>query len=300
LRGRIQQVAQSDARVLIRGESGTGKELVAQAIHGASGRADRPFVALNCAAIPGELIESELFGHTKGAFTGATNARAGVFEAAHGGTLFLDEVGDMPLPAQAKLLRVLENQKVTRLGSHREIHVDVRVLSATHRDLKAMSADESFREDLYHRLHVVPVDVPALRERLEDVPLLAEHFLAREIAIQKLPRRRFSPAALKLLGRYSWPGNVRELRNFVERLAILAVDETIDESFISSELPGAEGESVPTLKESVALAERRAILAALRGAGGNVAEAARRLGLERSHLYKKAKALGIQLGERDA
>lgn len=299
LRQRIQQVGQSDARVLIRGESGTGKELVAQAIHAASARCDKPFIALNCAAIPAELIESELFGHTKGAFTGATSARAGVFEAANGGILFLDEVGDMPLPAQAKLLRVLENQTVTRLGSHREIKVDVRVLSATHRDLKRMSSEQSFREDLYHRLHVVPVDVPALRDRLEDVSLLAEHFLAREIAIQKLPRRRFASAALKALGRYSWPGNVRELRNFVERLAILAVDETVDEAFVISELPSAEGEAVPTLKESVALAERRAIVSALRGAAGNVAEAARRLGLERSHLYKKAKALGLQVGERD-
>ncbi len=298
LRQRISQVAPTESRVLIQGESGSGKELVARAIHEASTRSSRPFLPVNCAAIPGELIESELFGHARGAFTGATTARAGVFETAHRGTLFLDEIGDMPLSMQSKLLRVLETGEVTRVGTTRAALVDVRVLAATHRNLVRAVETETFRSDLYHRLHVVPLQVPPLRDRLEDVQQLASHFLQIEIHRQKLTSRRFSSGALQRLGRHTWPGNVRELRNVVERLAILSTSEVIDEDFVAEELVSTgEIEAGHTLKDVVAGAERRAIRAAVRGAGGNVSEAARRLGLERSHLYKKAKSLGLDLGE---
>jgi len=296
LRERIAQVAPTAARVLISGESGTGKELIAQALHSGSARAKRPFLTVNCAAVPAELIESELFGHVRGAFTGAASARAGVFEDADGGTLFLDEIGDMPLPMQAKLLRVLESGELTRVGSTRAIKVDVRVIAATHRELAGAVREGAFREDLYHRLHVIPIHAPPLRERAEDIPLLAEHFLEQEVARQKLPPRSFSAGALRALGRHAWPGNVRELRNFVERLAILSRSERISESAVLADLPmGSADETLLTLKESVEQAEREAIETALRGAQGNVSEAARRLGLERSHLYKKARALGLEL-----
>ena len=298
LRDRIAQVGPTDASVLVQGESGSGKELVARALHRASRRADGPFLALNCAAVPEELIESELFGHTRGAFTGATTARAGVFEAAGGGTLLLDEIGDMPAPMQAKLLRVLETHEVTRVGSHESVRVDVRVLAATHRDLAESAREGGFREDLFHRLNVVPLRVPALRERPEDLPLLATTFLERAVQRQQLGARSFTAGALQRLGRHDWPGNVRELRNLVERLAILSPGERIDEDFVAGELPGTSGGgtvATTTLKDVVAEAERRAIAAAVRGAGGNVAEAARRLGLERAHLYKKARALGVSL-----
>ncbi len=299
LRERISQVAPTQARVLIQGESGTGKELIAKALHSGSPRRERPFLALNCAAIPAELIESELFGHVRGAFTGATTARAGAFESADGGTLFLDEIGDMPLTMQAKLLRVLESGEVCKVGSSRVKTLDVRVLAATHRDLREAVREGSFREDLYHRLQVVPLFAPPLREHMEDLPLLAEHFLALEVARQKLPPRRFAAGALRALGRYDWPGNIRELRNMVERLAILSTSESIQESAVLSALgtESATGEEGTSLRSLVEEAERRAILRALRGAQGNVSEAARRLGLERSHLYKKARALGLSLGK---
>jgi DNA-binding NtrC family response regulator len=300
LRERIAQVGPTQARVLIVGESGTGKELIAQALHESSSRAERSFLPVNCAAIPAELIESELFGHVRGAFTGATTARAGVFETAHGGTLFLDEIGDMPAPLQAKLLRVLETGEVTRVGTNRAVRVDVRVVAATHQDLGDAVETGRFREDLYHRLNVVPLTAPPLRDRAEDIPQLAEFFLAREVREQKLGARRFSPEALRRLGRHSWPGNVRELRNLVERLAILCRTSTIDADLVAAELPierNDAGEST-TLRAVVEEAERRAIQAAIRGASGNVSEAARRLGLERSHLYKKARSLGIPLAER--
>jgi two-component system nitrogen regulation response regulator NtrX len=300
LRARIDQVGPTEARVLITGESGTGKELVARAIHARSRRADGPLLAVNCAAVPGELIESELFGHVRGAFTGATAPRTGVFEAATGGTLFLDEIGDMPLSMQAKLLRVLETSEITRVGTSRCTRVDVRAIAATHRDLAAAVRAGSFRDDLLHRLNVFPLHVPPLRERAQDVALLAERFLREEVVRQKLGRRHFSSQALQRLGRYGWPGNVRELRNIVERLAILSTQETIDAALVDSELPpiGADGAAAASnlLRDAVEAAERRAILAAVRGAGGNITEAARRLGLERSHLYKKAKALRIDLG----
>jgi anaerobic nitric oxide reductase transcription regulator len=284
--------------VLVLGESGSGKELVASALHRGSRRSERAFVAVNCAAIPESLIESELFGHVRGAFTGAVGARAGKFEAADGGTLFLDEIGDMPPAAQAKLLRVLETREVSRVGSNEARRVDVRVIAATHRDLLEHAREGAFREDLYHRLNVVPIEVPPLRDRTEDVPGLADLFLERAVARQGLGPRRLSSAARQRLGRYDWPGNVRELKNLVERLAIVSPHETIDDEQVESELPDdrTAPESVPaTLREIVADAERRAIERAVTGAGGNVAEAARRLGLERAHLYKKARALGVSL-----
>ena len=304
LRAKIEQIAPTEARVLVMGESGTGKELVARALHQRSRRSAGAFLAVNCAAVPAELIESELFGHVKGAFTGATSARTGVFEAANGGTLFLDEIGDMPLPMQAKLLRVLETGEFARVGSSRAQRSDVRVIAATHRDLAAAVRTGDFREDLLHRIHVVPLLVPPLRERAEDIALLAQRFLQQEVARQKLPPRRLTADALQQLGRYRWPGNVRELRNMVERLAILAPAEVIDAEFVAAELPIDLHAAAATtagdgtlLKDAVDAAQRRAILAAVRGAGGNIAEAARRLGVERSHLYKKARTLGIELGE---
>jgi DNA-binding NtrC family response regulator len=300
LRDRIAQVAPTDAFVLVQGESGTGKELVARALHRASRRAESSFLAVNCAAIPDDLIESELFGHTRGAFTGATTARAGVFEAASGGTLFLDEIGDMPLPMQAKLLRVLETGELTRVGSNTMVRVDVRVIAATHRDLQRATAEGEFRGDLYHRLNVVPLRVPPLREHAEDVPVLARTFLERVVLRQQLGPRSFTQGALQVLGRHAWPGNVRELRNLVERLAILNTAERIEAEAVQAEL-AQEGDVLPasptSLREIVAECERRAIESAVRGAGGNVAEAARRLGLERAHLYKKARALGVSLRE---
>jgi DNA-binding NtrC family response regulator len=298
LQQRIGQVAPTDATVLILGESGSGKELVARQVHRQSRRAEATFLALNCAAIPAELIESELFGHMKGAFTGAVADRAGVFEAADRGTLFLDEIGDMPLPAQAKLLRVLETGEFVPVGGTASRQSDVRVVAATHRDLEARAADGEFRQDLLHRLNVVPMEVPSLRDRLDDIPLLAEAFLAQAIARQRLPERRFTADGLKVLGRYPWPGNVRELRNLVERLAILATGDRIDAAFVEGELAGGVTDSgAATLRSIVERCERDAITAAVRGSHGNVAEAARRLGLERAHLYKKARALGLTLRE---
>ena len=298
LQQRIRQVAPTDATVLILGESGSGKELVARQLHRLSRRSDGAFLALNCAAIPAELIESELFGHVKGAFTGAVADRAGVFESADQGTLFLDEIGDMPLPAQAKLLRVLESGEFTPVGGTRPRRSDVRVIAATHRDLEAHVTEGQFRQDLMHRLNVVPMEVPALRERLEDIPLLAGAFLEQAVARQRLAPRRFTADGLQALGRHDWPGNVRELRNLVERLAILATASSIDAEFVQSELasPGA-GMDGSSLRSIVEQCERDAITAAVRGAQGNVAEAARRLGLERAHLYKKARSLGLNLRE---
>jgi two-component system nitrogen regulation response regulator NtrX len=284
------------ARVLIQGEHGTGKELVARALHAASPRRAGAFVAVNCAAIPDELIESELFGHERGAFTGATQARRGRFEEAHGGTLFLDEVGDLSPRAQTKLLRVLQENELTRVGGNRAIKVDVRVIAATNRDLaQAVKADE-FREDLYFRLAVIPVTVPPLRERTEDIALLVEHFaaqLARETARKP---RSFAPGALDLLRGHSFPGNVRELRNLVERLVIMSPGAGIGPEDVGAVLPrvdtgaGAAGR----LSDAVREFEKQQIEAALRAEGGNVTRAAMRLGLERSHLYKKMRKLGWQ------
>jgi two-component system nitrogen regulation response regulator NtrX len=306
LLAQIARAGPSSARVLIQGEHGTGKELVARALHAASPRRAGPFVAVNCSAIPEELIESELFGHERGAFTGATQSRRGRFEEAHGGTLFLDEVGDLSPRAQTKLLRVLQESELTRVGGNRPIRVDVRVIAATNRDLAAAIRGGSFREDLYFRLAVIPLTVPPLRERREDIAALVEHFatqIARETARRPRP---FAPAALELLRRYAFPGNVRELRNLVERLIIMAPGERIGADQVRAVLPGAAAAAAaaaggePRLGEAVREFERRQIEAALEAEGGNMTRAAARLGLERSHLYKKMRKLGWPPESREA
>jgi two-component system nitrogen regulation response regulator NtrX len=284
----------SGARVLIQGEHGSGKELVARALHASSPRRAMPFVAVNCSAIPEELFESELFGHEKGAFTGASQARRGRFEEAHGGTLFLDEVADLSTRAQTKLLRVLQEGELTRVGGTRAIRVDVRVVSATNRDLAAAVESGGFREDLYFRLAVIPIAVPPLRERIDDLPLLVERFVAelsREMARRPGP---FTPEALDALRRYPFPGNVRELRNLVERLIIMHPGGRIGPDQVRAVLPasGEAGAAPAPLADAVREFERRQIEAALAAEGGNMTRAAARLGLERSHLYKKLRALG--------
>jgi len=290
----VERAGASHARVLIQGEHGTGKELVARALHAAGPRRERPFVAVNCAAIPEELIESELFGHERGAFTGATQARRGHFEEAHGGTLFLDEVGDLSARAQTKLLRVLQEGELTRVGGSRAIKVDVRVVAATNRDLTERVRAAEFREDLYFRLAVIPITVPPLRERAEDIPLLVEHFAARLAPETGGRPRRFAPGAVERLALHPFPGNVRELRNLVERLLIMAPGAVIGVEQVAAALPrpGAAPAAPGRLSESMRDFERRQIEEAIQAAGGNVTQAAARLGLERSHLYKKMKKLG--------
>ena len=296
----VRRAGASIARVLIQGEHGTGKELVARALHAAGPRHAQPFVAVNCAAIPEDLIESELFGHEKGAFTGASQARRGRFEEAHGGTLFLDEVGDLSARAQTKLLRVLQEGELTHVGGNRTIRVDVRVISATNRDLPARVREGSFREDLYFRLAVIPITVPPLRERLEDVPALVTHFAAAIAREAGLPERRFGEGAIRLLATHDYPGNVRELRNLVERLLIMSPGGMVGPESVRAMLSpraaaaAAGSPSGPTLAESVRELERGIIEEALRASGGRVTDAAARLGLERSHLYKKMRRLGLR------
>jgi len=295
LLGEIELAAPTSARVLIQGEHGTGKELVAAALHAASPRRAMPFVAVNCAAIPEELIESELFGHERGAFTGATQARRGRFEEAHGGTLFLDEVGDLSARAQTKLLRVLQEGEFQRVGGNRTVKVDVRVIAATNRNLEERCRSGAFREDLYFRLAVVPVVTPPLRERVEDIAALVEHFAAQVAAETTGRPRRFTAAALDLLRSYSFPGNVRELRNLVERLAIMTPSGSVGSDAVLRVLPSlaAAPDEGRRLADAVEIFERAQIGAALLASGGNVARAAARLGLERSHLYKKMRKLGL-------
>jgi DNA-binding NtrC family response regulator len=297
----VDRVAPTESRVCIMGETGTGKELVARAVHDRSPRRERSFVTVNCAAVPAELIESELFGHEKGSFTGAAARHLGKFEQAHGGTLFLDEIGDMPPAMQAKLLRVLEEGELERIGGERPVVVDTRVIAATHRDLESLTRKGSFREDLYHRIFVFPIAMPPLRERGDDVPLLAEHF-AKLVADQNNWKPRgFQPDALDELIGYHWPGNVRELRNLVERLLLLT-DAAVDAATVRQVLPGRSsgtGSHVATgsgtLAERVASFEREIVLGELAAHEYRVAETARALGLERSHLYKKCQQLGIDL-----
>ena len=292
---RVEKVAATPARVLITGENGTGKELVARAIHRGSPRAKRPFVEVNCAAIPSELIESELFGHMKGSFTGAVADRAGKFEQADGGTLFLDEIGDMSLTAQAKVLRVLQDGVVTRIGGSKQIQVDVRVLAATNKDLEAEIAGGRFREDLYYRLNVVPITVPPLRERREDVEQLVIHFLRQLAARDGLPARDITDDALSRLAELDWPGNVRELRNTVERLVILASAPTISVADVDRLVgrrtvePTGLGNLIDctTYEEFKQAAERAFLVAKLRAFDWNVSETARALDMPRSNLYKK-------------
>ena len=301
LREQIELAGNSNASVLILGERGTGKELVASAIHAASSRADGQLEKLNCAAVPEGLIESELFGHEAGAFTGATKQRHGKFERASGGTLFLDEVGDMSPQMQAKLLRVLQEGEIERVGATTTIEVDVRVVAATNKSLQAEIEAGRFRPDLFDRLNVVPLKIPALRERIADVPLLAEHFLALACEVHDRPEKVITPGAMRLLEGYAYPGNVRELRNLIERLVILTPDKTITEAHARALLPIGTGETVSSyfrpetpLREMVEAAERDLIGRALEFRDGHVTKTAADLGLERSHLYKKMRALGIR------
>lgn len=322
----VRRVAPTNGRVLITGESGTGKELVARAIHRESSRSDKPMIKVNCAAIAHSLIESELFGHEKGSFTGALKQRQGMFERADGGTLFLDEIGELSLDVQAKLLRALQNGEIQRVGGEKVINVDVRLLAATNRNLKEMTETGEFREDLYYRLNVVTLDLPALRERRSDIHILAEHFLTDAVQEHSLGERTFSPQAIAQLEAYDWPGNIRELRNLVERTAILS-EETGIESIedlpsakvgVSNEFEAsaihqgsAKDPGDQTLGSNVAgefafgcnmaswqdfheAAGRSYLKFILRRAGGNVSEAARLLCLERAYLHRLMKKLGVQ------
>jgi two-component system nitrogen regulation response regulator NtrX len=297
----IAKVGPTSARVLITGENGTGKELVARALHEASPRRDRAFVEVNCAAIPSELIESELFGHMKGSFTGAFADRAGKFEQADGGTLFLDEVGDMSLSAQAKLLRVLQEGVVTRIGGAKTIQVDVRVLAATNKDLEGEIAEQRFREDLLYRLNVVPIEVPALRDRLADVPALVAHFAERLASSAGVPGKKFSDEAVARLQARSWPGNIRELRNAVERALILASGKVVTGGDIERLLPTGEGALAlasaagggPSFEDFKQDAEKHFLAQQLRLRDWNVSETARALKMPRSNLYKKIERYGL-------
>jgi two-component system nitrogen regulation response regulator NtrX len=302
----VEQVAASETRVCIRGETGTGKELIARTLHEKSPRRGESFVSLNCAAIPAELMESELFGHEKGSFTGAAARHVGKFEHAHRGTLFLDEIGDMPLPMQAKLLRVLEEGEIERVGGGSPFAVDVRVIVATHRNLEEQVRQGAFREDLYHRVFVFPIVLPPLRERREDIRVLAEHFV-RQLAEQNHWKpKSFSPEAFEALERYAWPGNVRELRNVIERVLLYAAGDIVEVATVERALPqggaassagglpaGAFAEG--TLAQRVEGFERETLLAELKRNRHHMTNTARALGLERSHLYKKCQQLGIDL-----
>lgn len=297
----VERVAASESRVCILGETGTGKELVARTLHERSPRSAGPFVTLNCAAVPAELIESELFGHEKGSFTGAAARHTGKFEQAEHGTIFLDEIGDMPLSMQAKLLRVLEEGEVERIGGDKPISVDVRVLVATHRNLEILVREGKFRQDLFHRVYVFPLILPPLRERREDIPALVEHFARQVCAQNNWKPLLFAPEAIEALAANPWPGNVRELRNVVERLMLLATEGEVTSVTVRSALPSfptnppSVGAGAGLLAERVQSFEREAILAELKRSNYHITNAAKSLGLERSHLYKKAEQLGIDI-----
>ncbi|HXX43531.1 MAG TPA: sigma-54 dependent transcriptional regulator [Candidatus Acidoferrales bacterium] len=304
----VEHVAASETRVCIRGETGTGKELIARTLHEKSTRRDEPFVSLNCAAIPAELMESELFGHEKGSFTGAAARHIGKFELAHRGTLFLDEIGDMPLAMQAKLLRVLEEGEIERVGGGSPFAVDVRVVVATHRNLEEQVKQGTFREDLYHRVFVFPIMLPPLRERREDIRVLAEHFVRQLSEQNHWKPKAFSAEAIAALEAYAWPGNVRELRNVIERVLLYATGETIEAATVQRALPqgvargaavggnGAAAASAEgTLAQRVECFERETLLAELKRNRNHMTNTAKALGLERSHLYKKCQQLGIDL-----
>lgn len=297
----IGTVAPTEATVLITGESGTGKELVARALHQASARASRPMVTVNCAALAENLLESELFGHEKGSFTGADKRRDGRFVQADGGTLFLDEIGEMPLSLQAKLLRALQQGEVQRVGSDTPIHVDVRVLAATNRDLRKEAMEKRFREDLYFRLNVISIEVPALRQRVDDIPILAAYFLQRFSQRNHKVIKGFSPKALDCLIRYPWPGNVRELENAVERAVILCLGDLIDERDLPANIariPAVEEKSADASELSLAgmsldMVEKQAIESTMRRTGDNKSEAARLLGITRATLHNKLRKYGM-------
>lgn len=316
LLAQIAKVGRSRARVLISGESGSGKELVARAVHEASDRRDAPFVKVNCAAIPKELIESELFGHERGAFTGATAQKLGLFEVADGGTIFLDEIGDMALGAQAKVLRVLQSGEIMRVGGRKLSVVDVRVLAATHKNLPQLVTDGEFREDLYFRLNVVPIRVPPLRERTDDIPMLCRSFIDEACEQNGTGQKRIDDSTLALLCRHQWPGNVRELRNVIERMVILS-DGDLSPEDVPPEIRGDDEDTAPdadalfsvaeggivlpeglSLREFREAVERAFILRRLDELGWNVSRTAESLGVERTHLHKKMKVMGIQRGGR--
>jgi transcriptional regulator with GAF, ATPase, and Fis domain len=306
----IGRVAPTDSRVLITGESGTGKELVAAAIHGASSRRDRPFIRVNCAAIPRDLVESEMFGHEKGSFTGATDRRIGRFELAHTGTLLLDEVGDLGPEAQAKLLRAIEAKEIERVGGGKPIRIDVRILSATNKDLGRCVHEGTFREDLFFRLNVIPIPLPPLRERPSDIPALVRHFSAQHRMRTGQVQPTWTEGAMALLTRHRWPGNVRELANIIERLSILHAGTPVEAEDVAAVIAidndGRRG-SAPTpalpdpsaldtsLSETLDDYEKMLITRALSMAGGNVAEAARRLKTDRPNLYRRMRRLGISM-----
>lgn len=301
LKKQIELIAKGDSRILIIGESGTGKELVARAIHSLSDRSHAPFVEVNCAAIPQELIESELFGHEKGAFTGAIDRKIGKFELADGGTLFLDEIGDMSLLTQAKLLRIIETQKFQRVGGTKDIRVNVRIISATNKDLAEEIKKGNFREDLYYRLNVVPIYLPPLRDRKEDIPELISYFISEYVREKGWKSKTLTERAIKMLQSYDWPGNVRELRNAIERLMIMTVSDIIDVQQI--ETTGVIRKSISeenyfqytSLREARDAFERDFILKKLKENNWNMTKTADIIGIERSNLYKKIKSLGIPL-----
>lgn len=308
LRQQIALAGPSNGWVLIHGESGVGKELVARAIHRASRRDSGPFIEVNCAAIPHDLIESELFGHEKGAFTGAASQKRGKFELADGGTIFLDEIGDMSLATQAKVLRVLEGQEFQRVGGMKTLRVDVRVIAASNKDLVAEIKKGAFREDLYYRLNVIPLEVPPLRERIEDIPFLVRHFLAEFASEYGQKPKAMEDDALELFLRYPWPGNVRELRNIIERLIIMTSAQVIRRSDVPPPISGGHAgrgqasagvvsRPTETLKEARAAFERDYILRKLKEHNGNVSRTAEAIGMERSNLHRKMRALGIDVDE---
>jgi two-component system response regulator GlrR len=284
-------LAKSDINIMIRGESGTGKELLASALQSLSARADQPYIAINCSAIPAELLESELFGHVKGAFTGANRDNKGLFASADGGTVFLDEIGDMPAPLQVKLLRVLQEQKIRPVGSNEDINIDVRVLSATHQHLEDAISEGRFREDLYYRLNVASLSLPALRERRADIPLLAKHFLESIAQRSSGTAKKFSPAALHALMSYDWPGNIRQLSNIVEQLAALAPAAIIGETQVIAALPQSTitTQEIPPLAEARKKFEREYLEQILLQTQGNVTDAARQAGRNRSDFHKLIK-----------
>jgi two-component system nitrogen regulation response regulator NtrX len=298
LRRQVESAAKGHARVLITGESGTGKEVVARRLHALSPRADKPFVEVNCAAIPQELIESELFGHEKGSFTGAFERKRGKFELADGGTLFLDEIADMSPQTQAKLLRVIEMQQFQRVGGSKDIKVDVRVIAATNRDIPARIKEGLFRDDLYFRLNVIPITTPPLRQRIEDIPLLVDHFLGLLAAEYGQPKKSMTPEAVKRLKERDWPGNIRELRNLIERLVLMTPSDTIGEAAVleaGGEAPSTDYFEMETLKDAREAFERDFLADKLREHNFNVSRTAEALGIERSNLHRKIKAYGIKI-----
>ncbi len=296
----INRVAKSDARILITGENGTGKELAAREIHRQSNRADKPFIEVNCAAIPNELIESELFGHEKGAFTGAQNKRIGKFESANKGTLFLDEIGDMSLQAQAKVLRAIEDGKIERVGGNNKIDVDVRIITATNKDLAKEIEAGNFREDLFHRLNVIPIIIPPLRERKDDIPLLIDHFIKTICRKNNFPLVKFDDSAITLLKNMHWSGNIRELKNIIERIIIMIPKDEISSKDISGLLPDSTTKTddflnvTNSFQEFKEKAERAFILKQLQLNNWNISRTAEILGIQRSHLYNKMKKYNIE------